>query len=78
MLTRIVNGTQSSYPIEGFIPGRGFTFFQADDGLHGSELWRTDGTPAGTYLIKDIRPGLLGSSPHDLTAFDGKVIFTAG
>ena len=77
MLTRIVNGTQASNPIEGFIPGNGFTFFQADDGIHGSELWRTDGTPAGTSLIKDILPGPLGSAPHNLTAFDGKLIFTA-
>jgi ELWxxDGT repeat protein len=77
MLTRIVNGTRSSIPIEGFIPGNGFTFFQADDGLHGSELWRTDGTPAGTSMIKDIRPGFITSNPHDLAAFDGKVIFTA-
>ena len=77
MLTRIVNGTQSSFPIEGFIPGNGFTFFQADDGLHGSELWRTDGTAAGTFMIKDIQPGTRGSYPHDLAAFDGKVIFTA-
>jgi ELWxxDGT repeat protein len=77
MVTRIVNGTRSSFPIEGFIPGNGFTFFQADDGLHGSELWRTDGTPAGTYMIKDIRPGFLTSDPHDLAAFDGKVIFMA-
>jgi len=25
-----------------------------DDGVHGSELWRTDGTVEGTRLVRDI------------------------
>jgi len=32
-------------------------FFAADDGAHGMELWVTDGTPEGTSLVKDLRPG---------------------
>jgi ELWxxDGT repeat protein len=35
-------------------------FFQADDGSTGDELWVSDGTYAGTYLVKDINPS--GSS----------------
>jgi ELWxxDGT repeat protein len=31
--------------------------FVADDGLHGRELWRKDGTTGGTVLVADIRPG---------------------
>ena len=33
-------------------------FFIANDGVHGFELWRSDGTPDGTMLVRDIRPGL--------------------
>ncbi len=30
-------------------------FFSTTDGASGNELWRTDGTEAGTVLVKDIR-----------------------
>src|ERR1700739_1754638 len=33
------------------------TLFVWDDGIHGQELWATDGTPAGTHLVRDINPG---------------------
>lgn len=32
-------------------------YFTAYDDQHGLELWKSDGTPAGTALVKDINPG---------------------
>jgi ELWxxDGT repeat protein len=35
----------------------GTVYFAASDGVTGQELWRTDGTAAGTMLVEDINPG---------------------
>ena len=48
----------------------------------GAELWITDGTTAGTTLLKDLSPGASGqypnsSNPLGLTSIDGKVYFFA-
>lgn len=51
--------------------------FAADDGIHGRELWRTNGTEAGTVLVKDIEPGPAGSSPSWLVAVGDRVYFSA-
>ncbi len=41
------------------------------------ELWKTDGTEAGTVLVKDIYPGSDGSNPSNLTAVGNTLYFTA-
>jgi ELWxxDGT repeat protein len=53
------------------------TLFVMDDGIHGQELWRTDGSAAGTALVKDIYPGPTGSGATALTELNGKVVFFA-
>lgn len=52
-------------------------YFAGDNGFSGPELWRTDGTEAGTYRIKEIWPGNTGSDPTRFTLFKGEVYFTA-
>jgi ELWxxDGT repeat protein len=51
-------------------------FFRADDGTTGRELWTSDGTAAGTTLVKDIHPAG-DSSPHNLTNVNGTLFFAA-
>jgi ELWxxDGT repeat protein len=53
----------------------GRLFFNGYDDAHGEELWTSDGTAAGTHLVKDLAPGRRPGSLGDLTAFDGGVFF---
>ena len=52
-------------------------FFTADDGVRGHEVWRSDGTKAGTVLVKNIRAGSYGSYAGQLTAVGDDLFFRA-
>ncbi|MGH7930049.1 MAG: hypothetical protein ACREQV_19905, partial [Candidatus Binatia bacterium] len=54
----------------------GMLYFQADDGVSGSELWRVSagGNPA---MVQDLAPGSAGSSPHAFVVFQNKLYFAA-
>jgi ELWxxDGT repeat protein len=40
-------------------------YFSGKSTATGTELWRTDGTAGGTYMVKDINPGPESSFPTD-------------
>ena len=67
---------------EGF-PGQvvgvldGVTYLALEDVEHGEELWRTDGTPEGTQLVKDIWPGSHGGVPSAGVVFNNELFFRA-
>jgi ELWxxDGT repeat protein len=79
-----------SYGSSGMVSlGDGRALFGADDGIHGRELWISDGTEAGTTLLADLAPGTISyypgsgdypasSSPSNFTALgQGRILFTA-
>jgi ELWxxDGT repeat protein len=76
-----VNGSSQPLPYDYFGPQRaemgGVLYFAAADPMHGQELWRSDGTPGGTRLVRDLRPGTVGSNPFALTVHQGRLYFFA-
>ena len=47
----------------------GTLYFSAYTPAYGAELWKSDGTAAGTAMVQDIYAGSTGSSPTNLTAW---------
>ena len=78
-------GGAGSFPTLGslnygdFIVFNGGLYFRADDGVNGTELWKTDGTNAGTVMVKDINitGAQAGSGPYRFTVFNGALYFSA-
>ncbi|WDI40313.1 hypothetical protein [Bremerella sp. P1] len=56
-------------------------FFVAEDGFHGSELWRADiqadGSLGNPVMVADIAPGIDSSNVSNLTVFNGQLFFDA-
>ncbi len=48
-------------------------YFTATTQIHGTELWKTDGSAAGTVLVKDIRTGTESSEISFPTNVGGEV-----
>jgi ELWxxDGT repeat protein len=61
----------------GFTELNGSLLFSADDGTSGYELWKTDGTEAGTVLVKDIDPGAPASYVTPLAKLNDVLVLGA-
>lgn len=66
----------SSVPEELTVVGD-VTYFVAQTSTLGPQLWKTDGTEAGTLLVKEIRNGGYSAKPHSLTNVQGTLYFVA-
>ncbi len=55
----------------------GEVYFSATTSTSGTELWKSDGTAAGTVLVKDINPGTGNSYPKYFTNVNGTLFFRA-
>jgi ELWxxDGT repeat protein len=55
----------------------GTLLFGAVSRAHGRELWRSDGTEAGTVRLQDLVPGPISSNPTGFTLSGSRVYFAA-
>ncbi|HEX4962687.1 MAG TPA: hypothetical protein VF173_17760, partial [Thermoanaerobaculia bacterium] len=68
---------ESSVPHD-FVKVGGLVYFSADDGISGNELWRTDGTLAGTFRLTDVCPEGCTSQYYFMGRSDHLYFFRAG
>jgi len=68
--------THSAYPL-GIARFGKHVLFSAFDGVSGTETWISDGTTAGTRLLKDLAPGITSSLSHYYAVVGDKLIFDA-
>ena len=75
----IQSGSGSSHPysLTKSTAAQNELYFFADDGIHGSELWKCDGTDAGTQIIRDIHPGSTGCGSSVISPLDDLIMFQA-
>lgn len=77
VLLKDINPTGGSLP-QNYFEFNNKIYFAANDGVNGNELWVTDGTTAGTQLVKDVTPGSTRSDPRDFFVLGNTLYFLAG
>ena len=80
LVADIMPGRDSSeidYMTDGSGVDAGRFFFTADDGVHGRELWTSNGTAAGTRMVADLTQGSGSTTFSSMAVFDGRLYFGA-
>src|SRR4051812_30024886 len=72
--TNLIADFGGIYPTDS-VTLNGVSYFSADDGVHGKELYKSDGTPGGTKLVRDLVAGSAGSGIQDFELVNGHVVF---
>ena len=78
MVADIASGSDST--VSNIASMGGNLYFVADDGEHGRELWKSDGTVGGTGMLKDVCedcPFFFSSDIGRIFASDTKIFFVA-
>jgi ELWxxDGT repeat protein len=74
MVRDINPGPAASFPRE-LTNVNGTLFFRANDGLHGDELWKSDGTSPGTVMVRDAAQAPSNIEPESLINGNGTLFF---
>ncbi|MBR8826408.1 MAG: VCBS repeat-containing protein [Gomphosphaeria aponina SAG 52.96 = DSM 107014] len=72
----IYSGGSSSNPAH-LTNINGTLFFQANNGTEGVELWKSDGSEAGTVLVKNIREGSRNANTNNIINVNNIIYFPA-
>jgi ELWxxDGT repeat protein len=75
--TMRINAGKGMSAIGGMTAVGDILYFAATTTASGQELWRSDGTFDGTYMVAEIRPGSASASPAALTAAGDVLYFFA-
>lgn len=73
----IVKNIDSASQFQSIAGATDALFFSGHDAATGYELWKTDGTEAGTTIVKDINLGAASSYPSSVTSGNNKLFFAA-
>jgi ELWxxDGT repeat protein len=60
------------------VPPRVLVYFSAWAPGHGRQLWRSDGTVAGTVVITNVNPGPAGLAPAGIAPFSDATAMFSG
>jgi ELWxxDGT repeat protein len=75
--TQKLKAFPSADSLRNFTAANGYLYFVGNDGVNGAELWRSDGTTAGTRMVQDLRLGSEGSNASSLVAAGNRLYFIA-